>query len=67
MSKQKRTVKSVKEELKALNKKHAASYGPRKFHTFMPVLMSSHEVASMVHMAWLEGYLQALKDERGLK
>lgn len=67
MKQQTRTVKSIQDEIKHLKTEHLNKYGVRKFRAGFPVLMGKNELDSVNHIAYLEGYLRAVRDERGLK
>lgn len=60
----KRNVRNLESEIKNLKKEHNKNFPP----SILPKLVYTRkEIESIVHIAWLEGYLRALRDERGLK
>lgn len=63
----KRMIKEVKAEIKQLRETHEERFGRRKIKAWMPFLMSPKELESLAHIQYVEGYLQAMRDERKKK
>jgi hypothetical protein len=63
----KRHIKDVESEVKALRKQIEQNWPKRKFSRCIPSLMGAAEMEARLHLAWLQGYLRAMRDERGLQ
>jgi hypothetical protein len=63
----KQTFRAIQTEIKQYRKSHIEKFGKRIIRKSLPMLFSAQEIESMLRIEWLEGYAEALRDERGKK
>lgn len=64
----KRSVQDIKNEIKYEKQSHEKKFGKRNYENkFIPLLLSGKEIESLMHISFLEGYLDAMRDERRKK
>lgn len=60
----KRNIASVRAEIKDIKKQLKS---PKENLFISRYILKQDELDALMHLAWLEGYFQAMRDERGLE